>query len=314
MRDQFLSKAILHTIFRIRSADKLSIREKQKNHACGLRHFVYKYGKSVALIIAAAALRGGDMSVLESLDRSAALTTARRQLAAAYRIAALEGLDDGIWNHFSAAAPGRDDQFLLKPHGLLFSEVTASNLIIVDLNGKMVEGEGQWEPTAFYIHSRMHAGVPSAKCVFHTHMPYATAVACTLGNKLLPVTQNSMRFYGRVASFNDYNGLALGAAEADAMVAALQDRSVLLMASHGVIVTSPTIADAVYNLHYLEMACRDQVLALQAAGEERNLRLIPDDIAGKTFQQINRNRLADAEVHLRAMMRRLDEVSPGYSN
>ncbi len=238
---------------------------------------------------------------------------ARIELAAAYRIAAVEGLDDGIWNHFSAVVPGRDDLFLLKPHGLLFSEVTASSLIVVDGEGRKIAGEGACERTAFYIHSRMHAGAPEARCVFHTHMPYATAVACTRDNRLLPVTQNSMRFHGRVASYDDYGGLALGPEEADAMVHAMSGRPILMMANHGVIVTAATIADAVYNLHYLELACRDQVMALQAAGDRGALRLIPDDVTETTFRQIDRNRLADADAHLRAMLRLLDRVSPGYA-
>jgi ribulose-5-phosphate 4-epimerase/fuculose-1-phosphate aldolase len=254
------------------------------------------------------------MSVVQPIRRTDdAVRRARVELAAAYRIAALEHLDDGIWNHFSAAVPGQPGHFLLKPHGPLFSEVTASSLIVVDLDGNIVEGDGHWNPTAFYIHGRMHAALPDAHIVFHTHMPHATAVACTQSNRLLPLTQNSMRFHGRVASYNDYGGLALGEEEADRMVAALDGRPILMMANHGVLVTAATIADAVYNLHYLELACRDQILAVQAATGDA-LRLIPDDVAALTCEQLSRHRLRDAEIHLAAMLRVLDRVNPGYAD
>src|SRR5437868_15134409 len=84
---------------------------------------------------------------------------ARVELAAAYRIAALEGMDDGVFNHFSCAVPGQEGLFLLKPFGPLFSEASASGLIKVDISGKIVEGDGRWEPTAFHIHSRIHRAV-----------------------------------------------------------------------------------------------------------------------------------------------------------
>lgn len=250
-------------------------------------------------------------------SRAASISTAserqraREHLAAAYRIAALEGLDDGIWNHFSMAVPGAEDTFLLKPHGLLFSEVRASDLIVVDLEGNMIEGKGKWEPTAFYIHSRVHRASPKFACVFHTHMPYTTAVACSKNNRLQMVTQNCMRFWGRVGYYDDYGGLVLGVQEADRMVAALAGNDVLLLASHGVLVTASTVADAVYNLHYLEVACKDQVMAVQAAGND-GVRIVPPDVAELACRQLNRNRLGDAEVHFEAMQRTLDRVMPGY--
>ena len=236
---------------------------------------------------------------------------ARVELAAAYRIAALEGLDDGIWNHFSTMVPGTSDRFLIKPHGLLFSEVTASNLIVVDLDGNLIEGNGAWEPTAFFIHSRIHKALPHASCVFHTHMPYATALACCDDDALLPVTQNTMRFHGRVGYFREFGGLALSHDEGDRMAAAIDGNDVLLMSNHGVIVTGRSIAEAVYDLHYLEVAARDQVLALQAACG-RGLRLVAPETVALTTRQLNRNRSQDAAVYLAAMTRVLDAQGSGY--
>ncbi len=174
--------------------------------------------------------RGSVEPGLESAERRA-----RVDLAAAHRLIARAGLDDGIWNHLSLALPGRTDRFLLKPHGLLFGEVRASDLIVVDLDGRLIEGAGRWEPTAFYIHSRLHRARPELRCVMHGHMPYATALSAARDNRLLPVTQDCLRFHGRVGYYDDYNGLALDESEGDRMVAALGAHDVLFMAHHGVL-------------------------------------------------------------------------------
>lgn len=237
--------------------------------------------------------------------------TLRVELAAAYRILALEGLDDGIWNHLSCAIPGEAREFLLKPHGLLFSEVTASSLIVVGLDGGLVRGAGMWEPTAFYIHSRVHRAYPFMPCVMHLHPPHATALACAMDNRLRPLSQDCLRFYDRLAYFDEYGGLALSEGEGDRMVAAVDGHTALMMASHGVMVVGRTIAEALYDMHYLEIACGAQARAVQMAGGGA-LREVPPDVAALTSRQINRNRLQDAELYLAAMMRRLDALGEDY--
>lgn len=235
---------------------------------------------------------------------------ARVELAAAHRLIARAGLDDGIWNHLSLAVPGRDDRFLLKPHGLLFGEVRASDLIVVDLEGALVEGTGRWEPTAFYIHSRLHRARPDLRCVMHGHMPHASALSALSENRLLPVTQDCLRFHGRVGYYDDYNGLALDEAEGDRMVAALGSHDVLFLAHHGVLVGGATVAEALYLMHYLEVACRAQLLAASAsAGRPR---LVSDEIASLASRQLNRNRAEDAALHLAAYQRVLDREQPDY--
>ncbi|AOV16319.1 hypothetical protein BJI67_03855 [Acidihalobacter aeolianus] len=233
----------------------------------------------------------------------------RVRLAAAYRISALEGMDDGVFNHFSCAVPGEPQHFLLKPFGPLFSEVTASGLIKVDAEGSVVAGEGEWEPTAFHIHARIHAGVPRARCIFHTHMPYATALASLADMRLLPVNQSSLRFVRRTAYLEDYGGLVLDDGEANRIVEALARYDVLLMANHGVTVIGDDIEGCVYDLHYLEWACRDQYL-VYASGQPP--RLIPEAVVARTAEQmIEEKRMAKA-IHFAAMLRRLDAVNPGY--
>lgn len=237
---------------------------------------------------------------------------AREDLAAIYRLAAREGLDDGIWNHFTLAIPGRDDRFLLKPHGLLFSEVSASNLIVVDLDGALIHGDGLWEATAFYIHARMHRAFPAMRCVLHAHMPFASGLA-NAGARLLPISQDSLRHHGRVAYYDAFNGLALDEAEGDRMVAAMDGHEILIMRHHGVLVGAATAAEAFYVLHYLEVACRMQAMALQFTGGAAPT-MVPEDVAELTHSQMNRNRPLDAAMHLAAYKRVLDRENPGYAD
>src|SRR5215469_7973831 len=104
------------------------------------------------------------------------LATARRELAAAFRWAARMGFHEGACNHFSLKVPGREDRYLINPHGRHFSEIKASDLAMLDADGNMVAGKYPVEPTAFFIHSRIHRANKDAKCVLHTHMPYATVL------------------------------------------------------------------------------------------------------------------------------------------
>ena len=109
---------------------------------------------------------------------------ARVDLAAAYQIADLQGLGEGICNHFTVLVPGTTDQFYLVPHGLHWSEVTASSLLAVSVQGEILEGTGYAEPTAFHIHAPLHQDLPAARCVLHTHMPHATALTMLEDGKL----------------------------------------------------------------------------------------------------------------------------------
>lgn len=240
---------------------------------------------------------------------SSAEQRARVELAAAYRIAALEGMDDGVFNHFSLAVPGEEGRFLLKPFGPLFSETTASGLIKVDLEGRIVAGQGVWEPTAFHIHSRIHHAVPRARCVMHTHMPYATALTGLSEMGILPINQSSVRFVRRFATLESYGGLALDAAEGDRIVSAFQEKDVLLMANHGVMVIGEDVARCLYDLHYLEVAARDQWLALAM---NRPLKLVSEEVIELTARQMVEEREMAAAVHLAAMIRRLDRENPGH--
>jgi ribulose-5-phosphate 4-epimerase/fuculose-1-phosphate aldolase len=237
-----------------------------------------------------------------------AIREARVDLAAAYRLAVLHGLNEGIDNHFTLALPGRNDRFLVIPYGLHWSEVTANNLIVVDLDGHRVEGEGTIEPTAFYIHGRIHRGRTDARCVLHVHMPYATALTSVEGGRLAMSTQNALPFHGRVAYDDHYNGLALDDAEGDRVVATLGDKDVLFMANHGITVVGPSVADAYDTLYYLERACQNQVLA---ASLGQPLKILPDPFVAEVSARM-RVSGHNRQTHFDALKRLLDRTQPDY--
>jgi ribulose-5-phosphate 4-epimerase/fuculose-1-phosphate aldolase len=233
----------------------------------------------------------------------------RRDLAAAFRAAVRFGMHEGVCNHFSLAVEA-NRTFLLNPHGVHFSRLRASNLVLIDADGRSLGGD-QAIHTAFYIHARIHLANPAARCVLHAHPPYATAIACLEGGRLLPCHQNALRFVGRVAYYDDYGGLVLDAAEGDRIAAALSDKSVLFLKNHGVIVTGPTVADALDDLYYLERAAEVQVKALSTG---RPLALVPDDVAAETARQFVKLNPINAALHFDEIKRMLDTEEPDYAN
>ena len=233
---------------------------------------------------------------------------ARADLAAALRWASRLGFGEGVCNHFSAALPGRADRFLINPQGLHWSEVTPGDLVVVDAHGSKISGRHKVEPTAFFIHGCIHRGKPAARCVLHTHMPYATTLTIIQDGRLEWASQNSLKFYGRIAYDDDYNGLALDEAEGDRMCARLADADVLFLANHGVIVTGESIATTFDDLYYLERACMLQVLGM---GTGRALRTVPEAVAAKTGRQMSEES-DQARLHFAALKRVLDRDEPGW--
>jgi ribulose-5-phosphate 4-epimerase/fuculose-1-phosphate aldolase len=243
---------------------------------------------------------------LGNVDRDA-LREARIDLAASLRMAARFGLEEGICNHFSAMVPGRDDLFLVNPYGLMFREVTASSILVCDFEGNVVDGEGQPEATAFFIHARLHKKLPRARA----HMPYSTALSMVEGDPLIWAGQTSLKFYGRVAVDEEYNGLALDEAEGDRIAAAMGDADVVFMRNHGVMVTAPTIAMAWDDLYYLERAAEVQVKAMSTG---RPFRMISPELARKTQDQMRPADLESGRLHLDAVRRLLTREEPEFAS
>jgi ribulose-5-phosphate 4-epimerase/fuculose-1-phosphate aldolase len=234
---------------------------------------------------------------------------ARVDLAAFHRLAARFDLDDGIWNHFSLTVPGRPDLFLIKAHGLLCGEVTASNLIAVDGQGNTVEGQGIAERSGVCIHAPIHRAKPGAACVLHTHMRYATWLSMVEGGRLMPVSQKSLLFYGRIAYDDHYGGLAVEEEEGRRMREALGDNNILILANHGVIVTGPSVAETFYDLYYLEQCCKEQFTLVSSGAEPR---LIPEDVVALTQSQYAGVEDGAADLYFDALKRRLDDEEPDY--
>ncbi|MBJ26748.1 MAG: hypothetical protein CL567_03700 [Alphaproteobacteria bacterium] len=236
------------------------------------------------------------------------LNKSRIDLAAAYRLADMYKLSEGICNHLTLTLPTDPDRFLVVSYGTHWSQVKASNLMIVNNKGTVIEGDGIVEDTAFYIHARVHAERPDLKCLMHTHQPYTLSIAMTENGRLIPASQNSLRFYGRIAYDNEYNGLALGSDEGDRIVKALGKKNILLMANHGVLVGGETVAKTFDDLYYLERAAMAQVLASSTG---QRLKTVSEKIASDTANQIQSSNSFALE-HFEAMKRVLDKTQPEY--
>ena len=233
----------------------------------------------------------------------------RIDLAAALRWAARCGLNEGVCNHFSLElAPNR---YLINPQGMHWSEVAASDILLIDGDGNVLEGKHSLEPTAFFIHRHIHKANPHAKCVLHTHMPFATALTLIAGGRLEWCNQNALRFWNRVGYDDVYNGVALDAAEGERIASTLNGKDVMFMASHGVTVVGASVAWAFDDLYYLERACMHQVLAVQGAGG-RPLRRIPDEMCATVGQQIASER-QQSDLFFDSIKRMLDRAEPGWS-
>ncbi len=238
-----------------------------------------------------------------------AVAEARRDLAAALRLAHRFGLSEGICNHFSFALPGRADLFLLNPEGRHWAEMRASDILLVDVDGGVLDGQGVAERTAFCIHAPVHLRCPDARAVLHTHMPYATTLTMLEDQRLLPLHQTALRFWGQVAYDDDFAGLADDPAEGVRLAGVLGGGQVLFMANHGVLVTGPTIAVAFDRLYYLERACQQQVNAMQTG---RPLRSVGDNVATLTAAQYQA--LEDyGEGHFRALKRLLERDGEDFA-
>ena len=185
----------------------------------------------------------------------------RRELAAVYRLIAHFRMTDLIYNHVSVRLPGPEHRFLLNPYGLLYEEITASNLVIVGLDGELIT-DGPWKvnPAGFVIHSAIHEAREDALCVLHTHTKAGCAVAAQ-EHGLLPLNQMSLQFYNRVA-YHDYEGIALSNAEKSQLVADLGAKPVMILRNHGLLTVGATPGQAFLRMFYLERACEIQVDAL----------------------------------------------------
>lgn len=233
----------------------------------------------------------------------------RLDLAAAYRLAAMLGWEDTLYTHFSVRLPGKGEpRFLINPFGLMFDEITASNLIVVDAQGEIVSGDAKYNPAGFTIHSAVHNARDDAHCVIHTHTLAGMAVAaCESG--LLNINQISAEFHEQVG-YHDYEGVAFNLEERARIQASLGDNMALILKNHGLLSVGETVADAFQIMFYLNKACEIQLAAGQMSGISA-IQFIPDKLAqyvSGQFQKVAYER----QIVWGAWLRKLDRIDPSY--
>jgi ribulose-5-phosphate 4-epimerase/fuculose-1-phosphate aldolase len=237
----------------------------------------------------------------------------RRDLAAAYRLAARFGWDDTLYTHFSARLPSRRgrERFLLNPFGLMFNEVRASDLIVVDLDGQVLDGDAPMNPAGFTIHSAVHSAREDAHCVLHTHtVPGMAVAACEQG--LLQLNQISAEFHQSVGS-HPYEGVAFNLEERARIQAALGSHMALILRHHGLLSVGPTVADAFCIMYYLNKACEIQLAAAQLAAIAGPIHRIPPALSAhvrKQFRGVEHER----QLVWAAWLRDLERTQPGYKD
>lgn len=238
----------------------------------------------------------------------------RVQLAACYRLIARFRMTDLIFTHISARLPGPEHRFLLNPYGLMFEEITASNLVVVDLEGQVLSANRySANPAGFVIHSAIHGAREDAQCVLHTHTRAGVAVS-TLKCGLLPINQFALQFYNRVA-YHDYEGIALDLDERARLVADLGDKQVMILRNHGLLTVGRSIPEAFILMFYLERSCEVQIAA-QSTGSE--LILPSPEVCAHTERQYNGvHNSGDEEgwaLTWSALLRTLDREDPSYKD
>jgi ribulose-5-phosphate 4-epimerase/fuculose-1-phosphate aldolase len=244
-------------------------------------------------------------------ENAAATAEARVHLAAALRLAVLHELEEGIDNHFTMTLPGHHGQYLILPYGLHWSEARASDMIVFDEQGRVLEGRGSLELSAQCIHVPIHR-LTGARVVLHTHQTWAMALNMLQDNRLLPASQTAAFFHGMIAYDDDYSGVAATLEEGERLAAAMDGKPIVFMKNHGVLVTGDTVAQAYRRLYRVERVCRNQILALSTG---RPLQVLSDEIADlvNTPNPNDSHSRAERErLYFEAMMRVLDRELPGY--
>jgi ribulose-5-phosphate 4-epimerase/fuculose-1-phosphate aldolase len=240
---------------------------------------------------------------------SPAEQTARVQLAATYRIFDYLGWTELIYNHITLRLPGPERHFLINPFGLRYAEVKASNLVKIDLEGKVV-GKSDWpvNPAGFTIHGAIHAGIPNAHCVMHTHTTAGMAVACSQ-NGLSMSNFYSAQLHGKVA-YHDFEGITVHADEGPRLIRNIGDKPAVILRNHGLLAWAESLPRAFAILWLLNRACEIQ-LASTAMGAVIE---IPEDIQRKCTRdslQFNPDFGAGRDV-FDALTRAIDAIDPSY--
>ena len=235
----------------------------------------------------------------------------RVELAALYRLVALEGWDDMVFTHISARVPGPEHHFLINPFGVYFEEVTASSLVKVNLAGEIVmESPYGINAAGYVIHSAVHGAREDARFVMHLHTDHGVAI-CAQKAGLLPLSQHAMVVLPHLA-YHDYEGIAFNLDERSRLVQDLGDKSLMLLRNHGTLAAGATAAEAWVGMFHLERACKMQVLALTAGPD--GVLMAPADAQAEVAKVVEGGLGRMSELPWPGLLRRLDRRSPGYDS
>lgn len=234
---------------------------------------------------------------------------ARVDLAAAYRVVALFGWDDLVFTHISARVPGPEHHFLINPYGMMFDEITASSLVKVDLEGRIVmESPHHINPAGFTIHSAIHEAREDALCVMHLHTVHGVAVSAQKEG-LLAISQQSLFTLASLA-YHDYEGLALNEDEKPRLVRDLGDKNNLILRNHGLLTIGSSPAEAFLSMYSLQRACEIQLLAQSGATEL--VRISRPILDGITAQVNVVTKGMGGALVWPGLLRKLDRINPSY--
>jgi ribulose-5-phosphate 4-epimerase/fuculose-1-phosphate aldolase len=241
---------------------------------------------------------------------------ARVDLAAAHRLAVMHGFHEGIFNHLTLVVPGRNDRYYQIPFGMHWSEVRASSFMEVGIDdGKAKRGAGDVERSCYCIHAPIHRALPQAKAVFHTHMPYASALTRLEDPRIKEIGQTEVGMMGAIAYDDEYTGPAFDPQEGERLAKVIGDKTVLFMANHGITTVGETVADAYDRLYYIERAAQVQIYAMWTG---QPLKRLPAAVVEKTKKEIGGANfytgLKPAQRHFDALKRILDREDPGYAS
>lgn len=234
----------------------------------------------------------------------------RVDLAACYRLIAMYRWDDVVFTHVSAKIPGTE-HFLINPYGLMFEEMTASNLVKIDLQGnKLMDTPYDINPAGFTIHSAVHEVRHDAACVLHTHTAAGVGVSAQKEG-ILPISQQSIFVLSNL-SYHDYEGVALNEDEKARLQADLGKANAMVLRNHGLMTCGKSVAEAFLGMYTLQRCCEIQIAA-QAGGSE--LIPIPQSIldgAKESMRQVTRG--AGGNIAWPALLRKLQRVNPGFDH
>jgi len=253
----------------------------------------------------------GSMTGVASLKGkvSEAEWKARVDLAALYRLVALHGWDDMIFTHISARIPGPEHHFLINPYGMFFDEITASSLVKIDLDGKVLQETPYFiNPAGFTIHSAVHAAREDAMYVMHLHSNQGVAVSAQKEG-LLPLSQHALIVLPQLA-YHDYEGIALNLDERERLVADIGDKSLMLLRNHGTLSLGNTAGACWIGMFYLERACLQQTMAL--SGGREGVLLAPEAAQAEVRSQMGAGMGMIGGLAWPGCLRQLERSLPGY--